>query len=54
MADQPKDNDAQRQLELMQKMLDDAAKILGDIHKEVKARRDAQRGKSSEDAPPQE
>ena len=53
MADQPRDEDAQRQLEAMQKMLDDAAKILGDIHREVKARRDAQK-KADEDTPPSE
>jgi len=38
--DQKNDDSAQKQLELMQKMLKDASKILGDIHAEIKARKE--------------
>jgi hypothetical protein len=34
-----RDEEAQKQLEMMQKLLDDATRILGDIHTEMKNRK---------------
>lgn len=41
MTDKEKNEEAEKQLKLLQKMLDDATKLLGDIHTEMKARKSA-------------
>jgi hypothetical protein len=41
--------DAQKQLEMMQKLLDDAARLLGNIHSELKDRKAAQKKKEDEE-----